>query len=191
MHAKRRTDKTPGRLGSVAALLAVALAAGLAGGCGSGQITGAEAKLPADEDSSAFLDRLSSADSVSTDDALRGIVMLTEGEDTYDTFQQRVEALRAAGILVEHWDLAAAEPITRGRYAVLIHQAAGLPMSVMLLAGPSERYCLRELQYRGMMVQGAPYITINGLEYVSVLRRADVYKRTGEVPDASGSTDDL
>lgn len=191
MHATARTERTPRRLAAGATLLALALTAGLAGGCGSGQITGARAKLPADEDSSAFLDRLSSADSVSTHDALRGVIMLIEGEDAHETFQQRVQALRQAGVLVAHWNLSPEEPITRGRYAVLIHQAAGLPTSVMLLAGPSERYCLRELQYRGMMVQGAPYIAINGLEYVSVLRRADVYKRTGEVPDASGSIDDL
>jgi hypothetical protein len=163
----------------------------LAGGCGTGRVEGPEAQLVADEDSSAFLDRLSSQETVSTHDALRGVILLLDGEDPCGDFAGRVAHLRERGVLPAEWDLAPETPITRGRYAVLIHQAGGFPLSVMLLAGPTERYCLRELQYRGVMVQGAFYSPVNGLEYVSVLRRADVYRRTGEVPDPSGSIDDL
>jgi hypothetical protein len=164
----------------------------LIGGCGSGGIRGAGATLPADEDSSAFADRLSSQEVVTQNDAMRGVVMLLDGEDRYTTFQQRAHGLRDRGVVDASWDLDADAPVTRGQYAYMIHQAAGLPDCVMTaLLGPSQRYCLRELQYRGVMVSGAPYAVINGLEYVSVLRRADEYKRTGKVPDRAGHIEDL
>lgn len=161
-------------------------------GCGSGQISNAHATLPASEDSATFIDRVASQDEVALNDAFRGVLMLMDGEDRHRTFADRVAALKDRGVIDASWDLDAQTPVTRGQYAYMIHQASNMPDCVMtLVAGPSERYCLRELQYRGVMATGAPYAQINGLEYVSVLRRANVYMDTGKVPNLAGMTEDL
>lgn len=152
-----------------------------------GTITGGQATLAADENSAAFLDRISSQDRVSENDATRGILMVLEGRDTAQTFKQRVQTLRNKGIVRAGADLEAGRSITRGRFAYMIYQACGMPGGVILrLAGPSERYCLRELQYRNMMREGFAQTPVNGMEFVQALTKADVYKRTGKVPDRAG-----
>jgi hypothetical protein len=53
---------------------------------------------------------------------------------------------------------------------------------ILTLSGPSQRYCLRELQFRGFVSPGLPYTPVGGMEFVAVLNRAEVYRRTGEAP---------
>jgi len=161
-------------------------------GCGGGEMRVVEtgAKLPADEDSAAFIDRVSSQPNVTEDDAARGLLLLLDGKDAAPTFQKRVETLLAREIVDPKWDFSAARPITRGKFAYMIYQATKIPGGVILmLTGPSRRYCLRELQYRKMMVEGSMFSPVTGLEYVSVLTRADEYRRTGKVPPTTGMTE--
>ncbi len=53
------------------------------------------------------------------------------------------------------------------------------------LTGPSQRYCLKELQYRGLMSPGVAYNTVTGMEYLAVLGRIDEYRQTGKVAGAA------
>ncbi len=163
---------------------AVALTAGmLLAGCEPPGITGAEAKLPEGEQSPGFLDRISSQETVSENDAMRGLLMLLSGQDEAQTFTQRVEDLQKRGVVSSSWSFQADRPITKGRLAYMIYQACKIPGGVILtLAGPSQRYCLRELQYRGMMAQGTFYTSVSGMEYVAVLSRADTWLETGDIP---------
>jgi len=175
-NARRR-----GRAARTAALAAV-LTAGLAG-CESPGITGGEAALPADERSPGFIDRISSQKNVSENDAFRGMLMLLDGEDAAATFEARVQALQERDVLPAEWAFQADRPLTRGRLAYMVHQACDVPGGVTLtLLGPTQRYCLRELQYRGFVGDGALYTPISGMEYVAVMKRADTYRRTGELP---------
>jgi len=167
------------------ALAAAILAAALAG-CSTGpmRVVGAEASLPAKEASPGFLDRVAAGPNVSENDAMRGLMMLLDGQDTAETFGQRVEKLLGRDVIDSTWDYDAARPITRGKLAYMIYQACGTPGGVMLtLTGPSQRYCLRELQYQGMMGPGTQAGAVTGMEFVAVLNRADTYMRTGEVPE--------
>jgi hypothetical protein len=161
-------------------------------GCGEAHLRVADShsKLPPDEDSAAFLDRISSQPTVSEDDAARGLLLLLDGEDAAPSFQRRVEALAAKNIVDRRWGYHADRPITKGKLAYMIYQATKIPGGVILmLTGPSRRYCLRELQYRDMMVEGSMFTPVTGLEYVSVLTRADEYRRTGKVPRRTGHTE--
>lgn len=169
---------------TAAAVVALGFLAGLTGcSAQAGRITGPDAKLAANEGSPAFLDRVASQRVVSQNDACRGLLMLIEGEDKTETFAQRVEKLSAKGIIAATWGQDAGRPVTKGRLAYMIYQATKIPGGVILmLTGPSQRYCLRELQYHHMMSTGTPGTTVTGLEFVAVLSRADVYRRTGEVP---------
>jgi hypothetical protein len=167
------------------ALLVVAACCVAAGGCcGGGAVLSGQATLPAGESSSAFLDRVSSSPTVSENNAFRGVLMLLDGTDSNETFAQRVEALEARGIVRPCWNFDADRPVTKGRLAYMIYKAANVPGGVTLtLFGPSEWYCLKELQYQGFMTPGAVYADVTGMQYVGVLNRTDGYMQTGEIPD--------
>jgi len=160
------------------------LAAGMAG-CSAQpvQIAGAESARPADDGSPGYLDRISSQPEVSENDALRGMLMLLDGDDKAKTFQARVEALGGRGIVSRTWRHDADRALTKGRLAYMVCRACEIRGGViMLLTGPSQRYCLRELQYMDMMSPGTPAATVTGMEFVAVISRADTYRRTGEIP---------
>jgi len=173
-----------GKLQQAATAMAVLALVALGGCGGQAGIVSSGPALSEGEDSAAYLDRLSSQQTVSEDDAMRGVLMLMDGKDAAGSFEQRVERLRQHGVVGERWDFQADRPLTRGRMAYMVHQACKLPGGVVLtLTGPSERYCLRELQYRGFVAPGAYYNPVSGMEFVAVLTRADAYLETGEVPE--------
>lgn len=163
------------------------LAAAVLAGCErrAGQIDGGAAALPAGEDSAAYIDRMSSQKTATENDALRGMLMLLDGKDDAATFAKRVDLLRTKGVVSKSWSFDAQRPITRGKLAYMVYQGCKVPGGVMLtLTGPSPRYCLRELRYRGMMGEGSDFNPVTGMEFVAVLNRADIYKRTGKFPNA-------
>jgi hypothetical protein len=163
----------------------------LLGGCASSRltVTGENATLPKGENSAAFLDRISSQDTITENDAMRGILML-DGSDKGGTFKQRVDLLVEKNILDPKGDYNASRELSRGKLARMICCACELSGGIILrLTGPSERYCLRELQYRQMMTPGSASTKISGMEFASVLTRADIYKRTRRFPDLVGNTD--
>jgi len=176
---------------SFLALSILAAAAGLLAGCGTGAIVDPGATGVADEDSGAFLDRVAAGPMVTQHDAMRGVLFVLEPEGAAPkTFGDCVADLRGGGVLPANADQEDTKAVTRGELAYMIYQACKVPGGVILrLTGPSRRYCLRELQYLGLMGQGPPYAAVTGLEYVETVSRADTYARTGEVPDATGRVD--
>jgi len=167
------------------ALLTAGLAMAVAG-CSGGprKIAGAGAKLPDAESEPAFLDRVSSQKTVSENEAMRGILFLINGNDQAQTFEHRVAALRQKKIVDPSWDFAASRAMTKGKLAYMVYQACNMDGGVILtLGGPSQRYCLRELQYRSMMSPGLPGTDVTGMEFVAVLGRAGTYRQTGKFPE--------
>ena len=171
----------------VAGLAAVAVL----GGCSPSQLTvaGPDTALPPGENSAAFLDRMSSQDTVTQNDALRGILML-EGGDKTDTFKQRVDLLIEKDIIQPTGSYDAEGKLSRGQLARMICRVCKLKGGLVLrVTGSSERYCLRELNHRQMMIDGSISAKISGMEFASVLTRAEIYKRTRRFPDMVGETD--
>ena len=155
-------------------------------GCGTGtlRIVEGDAKLPDDVGSPAYLDRVSAGATVTENDAMQGILLLMDGKDEAGSFRRRVETLAERKVVARGGDYRASRAITRGRLAYMICQACKIPGGVMLtLTGPSQRYCLRELQYRRVMCMGACYNPVTGMEFVAVLTRADSYLETGKLPE--------
>ncbi len=177
------------RWGRVAVVLAAT--AGLTG-CGTTTgITGGQTAGPADENSAEYLDRVSSQTEVSENDALIGMLLLLDGDDQAGTFAKRVASLEQRGIVADSWSHDSARALTRGRLAYMICQACQIKGGIILrLFGPSQRYCLRELQYMEMMGDGMTSSQISGMEMVAVLSRADTYIRTGKVPNRAGEIED-
>ncbi|MFW6146554.1 MAG: hypothetical protein ACOC7R_04395 [Planctomycetota bacterium] len=168
------------------AVVPVTVALALVGGCGmSGRIGGGDVTGPQGEHSAAFLDRLADAPTVSESDAATGVLMLLEDESG-GTFEARVRRLRDRDVLPQ-WNMDAGRPLTRGRLAYMVYQATDMPGGLTLtLTGPSRRYCLREMQHRGMVTDGLASTPVTGMEFVAVLTRAERYARTGEFPDNPG-----
>lgn len=168
-----------------------AIVLGLAG-CGTNQtlnITGAQAKLVAEENSATFLDRISSVPRVTENDAMRGTLMLLDGQDNFETFEQRVKSLADRNIVARSWNFQADRPITKGRLAYMVYQSCGMQGGIMLsMTGPTQRYCLKELQYKQMMVQGSGLTPVTGMEFIAILTRADTFRQTGEVPNLVNET---
>ena len=165
----------------------VLLAAALLAGCGQGTITNGQARLVAGESSAGFLDRMADEQMVMQNDAMRGMVMLIDGEDTFNTFQDRVSYLQGLSVVPTSWNLDASGFLTRGQLAYMTYVASEMSGGVWLtVAGPSQRYCLREMQYRGVMGKGSLLASVSGLEYIGTLGRVAVYKEAGEVPDPAG-----
>ena len=161
-------------------ILAIAAAA-VAGGCSSrSDITGGQAALPVGN-SAELLDKLSSQPTVSQAQAVAAMLMLV-GADGPKTFSEGVAELTRQKIADSQWEFRADEAITRGKLAYMFCQACHVQGGVTLtVTGPSERYCLRELQYRGYMSSGLFYTPVTGMEFVAVMTRADELRRTGKV----------
>ena len=170
----------------ISILMMVALL-GAVGGCSfyvGPETLGPAEPLPEGELSPAFLDRMASATHVSEDDGLRGMLLLLDGKDEATTFDERVAQLRRRKIVAQRWDCRPGRALTRGRLAYMIYQADGVPGGLILrLTGPSQRYCLRELEYRGIMSKGGRTSRVTGMEFVAVLSRAAELAQAGEVPD--------
>lgn len=168
---------------AVTSLLAV-VAVALGAGCAPRALrVDGQSDLPA-EGSPEYIDRLSTAETVSESDAVRGLILLLDGSDRHADFSARVKALADRGIVNPRWDFQAERDLTRGKLAYMIYQATGIRGGIVLMiSGPSQRYCLRELQFHDMMGSGAVYGPVSGMEMVAVLGRADAYRRSGEVPD--------
>lgn len=175
----------------IATAAVVGLLIGMTGCAVSGLRVLESPALAAEEDSAAFLDRMSDCQNVSESDAMRGMLILIEGDDPSRTFEQRAQRLRDKGIVAKGWSCDAERPITKGKFAYMIYVASKMPGGVVLtLTGPTQRYCLRELQYVEMMTEGTLFTPVSGVEYVDVLTRADTYIRTGKIPDKAGQVDE-
>ncbi len=173
-----------------AALLVFALGWALSG-CSTYQTNSTvtqEGRVPANEDSADFLDRASLLEVMDMDNALHGLYLLVDGEDTCDNFRSRFHTLRRRGLVGSNWTVTADQPLTKGRLAYMAYKACEVKEKGVILSvfGPSRRYCLRELQYRGMMAPGGESNRVTGMEFVAVITRADTYKRTGQFPNDVG-----
>jgi hypothetical protein len=158
----------------------LATVAAAAGGCSGPGVTGGESALPVGN-SAELLDKLSGQPTVTQAQAVAAMLMLV-GADGPKTFSDGVAELTRQKIADSQWDFQAGAAITRGKLAYMVCQAChiqgGLTMTV---TGPSERYCLRELEYRGYMSSGLFYTPVTGMEFVAVMTRADELRRTGKV----------
>jgi hypothetical protein len=153
-------------------------------GCSQGKIENPSTTLPEKGSSAAALHRISNQKIVNQNDAMHALLLLAEGEDQAGTFQERVMKLRDLEIIDPSWNVDATKPVTRGQLAYMVYQVTDVPGGLtLLLTGPSQRYCLRELQYNGMIGPGGLFSPITGMEMVAVLDRADAYMQDGQMPD--------
>lgn len=131
----------------------------------------------------------------SLNDAYQAVAMVVRGDGKVAPADECRKLLVERKIARESWGGDPATPLTKGKLAYMICQALGIKGGLtMRLFGPSERYCFFECQYLELMAGGAAYQHCAGGELVSVIDRADEYKRkqaeaaAGEAGKAEGAS---
>lgn len=132
-------------------------------------------------DSAAYLDAVSRRPEVSNRQAVQGVLMLL-GQKPDMEYDQAVAALKGRQVLPRDWKRLGHLPADKGDVAYMVYQSCPIKGGLTLgVFGPSRRYCLRELQYHGVMASGLLDNTVTGMEYVAILARADELRQTGKV----------
>ena len=123
-------------------------------------------------DSADLAYRLSSQTWCSNDEACSMVLLLIDGEDRYQTFDDRLIALDAKGVADASWAIEADEPVTKGTLAYMLCRTLGLKGGVMLRLIPSRRYAYREALNYGLIAKGSQGEPLTGPEAVGIIGRA-------------------
>lgn len=111
---------------------------------------------------------------VSNDEAWHGLLLFVDGQDTAETYDARVEALKSRSMLPAKFDRPANEAVLRGNLAVALCAILEIKGGVIMhVLGPSPRYATRELQYRGIYLTSSPHQTFSGQQFLAVLSQVE------------------
>jgi hypothetical protein len=110
------------------------------------------------------------------DDAFHAILLDVDGTDPNPDYPSRVSVLKARQLLLPSFNSPANEGVRRGVVAVAICKIANIKGGVIMqLTGPSERYCLRELQFDDLLPASSENQTFTGAELVGVIGELEDY----------------
>lgn len=127
----------------------------------------------------------------SNDDMLHGFLMLTDGEDPWTTYAQRVMEARRREWVPEDWDEPAVESAAVGRMASIAVRIAKIRGGLsMMIIGPVPRYALKELTYMDILPARTENQSLSGLEFVDFLNRLARMSRLEESTAATGALRD-
>lgn len=132
-------------------------------------------------DDDAFLGYLADTTLVTVEEAYRAVILLAEGADPNETFDERRAWLEQRDIARAAWTLERNHYIDQGAVAYMVCKVLQIKggLSRMMLGSwglGDRRYAHRELVYRGLMeVQGAPFSPMTGGEFAHLLGMADEY----------------
>jgi hypothetical protein len=163
-------------------LLSLFWGAGVLGASGCAQPRLEPPEVPPDTlDDDAFLGYLADTTMVTVEEAYRAVIILAEGADPNQSYDERRAWLEQRDITRAAWDLEPNNYIDQGAVAFMVCKVlevkGGLSRIMLGSWGLGDRrYAHRELVYRGLMeVQGAPFSPITGGEFAHLLGMADEY----------------
>lgn len=115
---------------------------------------------------------------VTVDEAYRAMLILADGEDGRQTFEERKAELESRGIARAEWNLQPDNVIDVGSVAFMVCRICriegGLNRLLFGSWGPGDRrYALRELTYREMIAERVEYQYLTGSDLYSLLQKAD------------------
>ena len=115
------------------------------------------------------------------DDAFHALLLYADSKDDSKTYDDRVAALKAKGLLPQSFSKPANQAVERGVLAVAIVKMLGIKGGwVMHVFGPTERYATKELQYDGIYPPSSPQQTFSGAEFVGIMGKIDDYQQPAE-----------
>jgi hypothetical protein len=115
---------------------------------------------------------------VTVDEAYRAMLILADGEDTSQRFEERRDKLESRGIAKPIWGLQAENVIDAGSVAYMVCRickiSGGVNARLIAATGLGDRrYALRELIYRQMLDDAVDYQFMRGSSLHTLLRKAD------------------
>lgn len=105
------------------------------------------------------------------------ILLLVDGQDGHNRFDQRLLALDSRDLARANWNLEAEEPVTKGTLAFMVCRALDIEGGLLMRVMPSRRYAYREAVYARLMSAGSSYEPVTGPEAVGIFSRAARYRQ--------------
>lgn len=131
-----------------------------------------------------FWHRLAERPVTSNDEAFHGLLLYLDGQDPATTYDQRVAALKARGLLPDGFAEPGEQALSRGTAALAIARALKIRGGLMMTVAPdSSRYALRELVYLNLFPQSSPNQTFSGGEFLGVVGRMEDWQRGNPDPE--------
>lgn len=152
----------------------IALAA--AGGCATRQSAESSAvdAFPGADQDIEFMAKVEAMPAVTNNDMLHALLLVANGVDPAATYEERVLLARQKGWVGKAWDEPANESATAGDLAMAGCRLGGIEGGLtMQVFGPSGRYCLRELESRGILPSRTAGQSISGPEFRDFLNQLD------------------
>ena len=133
---------------------------------------------PGTLDDDGFQAYLAEVELVTVEEAYRAMLILADGEDTTEDFEQRREALESREIAKSAWNLRPNHVIDAGSVAYMVCRicriGGGVSMRLFGRLGLGDRrYALRELISREMIDGTVDYQYMTGAGLFALLREAD------------------
>ena len=172
-------------------LLLMLSVVGLGSGCALFERTtlddSAVVQFPGNDQDFDFWDSLAKQSVVTNDDALHGLLLLSDGSDDCDTYECRYEAGVAKGWFDGSWGgmPPANESARVGWVAVAACQILKIKGGLtMRLFGDSPRYCSRELTFMGLLPSLSENEALTGLEFTALVDNIEDRQRLNQAFEA-------
>ena len=134
---------------------------------------------PGNEAELEYLEALETQRVVTNHDALHGLLLLADGADPHETYEQRLADARQRGWLAPDASPEANESAAIGMMAMAVCEILEIDGGLtMLFFGPSPRYCTRELIFLDILPPRSEHQSLSGLEFIDLLGRIE--DRLGE-----------
>ena len=126
-----------------------------------------------------YLGALETQRVVTNHDAFHGLLLLADGADSHETYEQRLADARQRGWLAPDATPKANESAAIGMMAVAACEILAIEGGLtMRLFGLSPRYCTRELIFLDILPPRSEHQSLSGLEFIDLLGRIE--DRLGE-----------
>jgi len=144
-------------------------------GCTRTVITDSAAnKFPGADAELQFWEQLETQPVVTNNDALHGLILLADGQDSAQDYDQRVAAARQRRWLGASEPPAADESATMGMISVAVCEILDIKGGVtMHVFGLVPRYCTRELVFLRYIPPRTDNQSISGLEFMDLVSRVE------------------
>ncbi len=107
-------------------------------------------------------------------DALHGLLLLADGSDPHETYEQRLANARSRGWIATHAAPPANESAEVGMMAMAVCDILSIKGGLtMRLMGPSPRYCTRELIFLEILPPRSERLSLSGLEFIDLVGRVE------------------
>lgn len=129
-------------------------------------------------DDTSFLHYLATVPTVTVDEGLRGVLILSTPEGDFPTFDDRLAELTRQGAIKTRWGLEPDQTLDHGTLAYLLRVLCRTPTSlsailVLPMGLGDRRYALKTCIDEGLLPYALPNEPVSGGEFVAVLSRAE------------------